>query len=62
MSSSERINSSVIDRILVKSIDTKVSLKPSEEKSISFMLVALNNDKGHLELIDKYRDISNVEK
>ena len=62
MSSSERINSSVIDRILVKSIDTKVSLKPSEEKSISFMLIALNNDKGHLELIDKYRDISNVEK
>lgn len=61
MSSSEKIVSSVVDKILVKSIDINVSLEPDEEKSISFMLAALNNDKDYLELIDKYRDISNVE-
>ena len=58
MSSSERINSAICDKILTKSIDTTISLAKGEEKVISFVLGCGMTDRENLELMGKYTDVS----
>lgn len=60
MSSSFDISSAVVDKILSKSISICVKLAPNEKKTISFMLVAGRDEDKCLNVLEKYRDISNV--
>ena len=62
MSSSEKIESAVCDKILTKSIDTNVSLTAGEEKTIVFVLGCGMSDRENLELIRKYTDVSSASK
>ena len=62
MSSSEKIESAICDKILSKSIDTKVSLDANEEKTIAFVLGCGMSDRENLELIRKYTNVSNATK
>ena len=58
MSSSEAISSCVSDRILVKSIANKITLAPSEEKSIVFVLCSSRDEALGDSLVSKYTDVS----
>ena len=62
MSSSEKIESAICDKILSKSIDTKVSLEANEEKMIAFVLGCGMSDRENLELIRKYTNVVNATK
>ena len=62
MSSSEKIESAICDKILSKSIDTKVSLDANEEKTVAFVLGCGMSDRENLELIRKYTNVSNATK
>ncbi len=57
MSSSERIDNAICDKILTKSIDVNMSLRKGEEKTIIFALGCGMSDKENLELIKKYTDV-----
>lgn len=58
MSSSEAVSSCVSDRILVKSIANKITLAPSEEKSIVFVLCSSRDETLGDSLVSKYTDVS----
>ena len=62
MTSSLPINSAELNKMLVKSINTTVTLDPKEEKTIVFALGCSMSDKENLRLISKYTDISNAKK
>ena len=57
MSSSEKIESALCDKILSKGYDIKVSLNKGEEKVIAFVLGCGMSDHENIELIKKYTDI-----
>ena len=62
MASSMKLTDSSVDRILSKSISTKVELEPLEEKEIVFMLGA-SRDNDYLEmLLKKYRNVESVKR
>jgi hypothetical protein len=58
MSSSEKIENAICDKILSKSIDTKFSLDAGEEKTIAFVLGCGMSDRENLELIRKSTNVS----
>ena len=60
MSSSLDITSTVNDRILVKSIDSKISLGKGESREIVFVLGCGMSDQENLTLIQKYTNVSNA--
>src|SRR5574344_397163 len=62
MSSSLKINNAIDDKILVKEIDTKVTLSPNEEKTIIFTLGCSDSTDKNLVLMKKYNDIYNANK
>ncbi|MDD5888135.1 MAG: glucoamylase family protein [bacterium] len=62
MSSSEKINYAVSDRILVKSVGTKISLAAAEEKMLVFVLCSNRDEKVGRELVKKYTDINNAKR
>ena len=62
MSSSEKIKYAECNKMLVKSINFDVTLKPNEEKEIVFALGCSLSDDENLELINKYTNISNCKK
>lgn len=57
MSSSEKIVNANVNQILVKSIDTKLTLKQNEVKEIVFTLGCTKNTDDIKKIIDKYNDI-----
>lgn len=61
MSCNEKISSWCSDRILVKSINSKISLKAKEEKTIVFMLVADRSECIGEGLVRKYSDLNFVD-
>ncbi len=62
MAASMKLTDSSVDRILSKSISTKVELEPLEEKEIVFMLGA-SRDNDYLEmLLKKYRNVESVKR
>lgn len=62
MASSMKLTDSSVDRILSKSISTKVELEPLEEKEMVFMLGA-SRDNDYLEmLLKKYRNVESVKR
>ncbi|MBR3049445.1 MAG: hypothetical protein IKG58_02680 [Bacilli bacterium] len=62
MSASEKINSAICDKMLVKSVTVNTSLKPGEEKSLVFVLGCSLSDEENLKLMKKYTDIKTSEK
>ena len=62
MSSSEKIEASETNKMLIKNISFNVDLKKDEEKTIAFVLGCSLSDKENLELINKYTNISNCKK
>ena len=62
MSSSEKIKYAECNKMLIKSINFEVTLKPNEEKEIVFALGCSLSDEENLELIKKYTNISNCKK
>lgn len=62
MSSSEKIASTVIDKMLVKSIDIKIALDKEQEKTVVFVLGCSLSDEENLELIKKYTSIGTARK
>ncbi len=62
MSSSEKINSTTIEKILVKDIKTSITLDAKEEKEIVFTLGCSKKDEENLALINKYNNIKNAKK
>ena len=62
MSSSEKIEKAVTERMLVKDISFDVELKKEEEKDIIFVLGCSMSDSQNKDLIAKYTDIKNVQK
>ena len=62
MAASMKLTDSSVDRILSKSISTKVELEPLEEKEMVFMLGA-SRDNDYLEmLLKKYRNVESVKR
>ncbi len=59
MSSSEKIISTVDDRILVKEIATKIKLEPGDSKNVVFTLGCNRSVDKNLMLIYKYSDVKN---
>ena len=59
MSSSLPISGCTIDKILVKDLNTDITLKPGEDVYISFVLGCGYNDKDNIKTIKYYSDISN---
>lgn len=62
MSSSEKLLSAISDRILIKSIDTKISLSSLEERMIAFVLCSSRDEKVGGDLVKKYTDIDNAKR
>ncbi|MBQ8131857.1 MAG: hypothetical protein IJ193_05140, partial [Bacilli bacterium] len=62
MTSSLPINSAELNKMLVKSINTTITLDAKEEKTIVFALGCGMSDKENLRLISKYTDINNAKK
>ena len=62
MSSSEKIESAVCDKMLIKNININVDLAKGETKEIVFVLGCSLSDSQNLELIHKYTNIQNVKK
>ena len=62
MATSMKLTDSSVDRILSKSISTKVELEPLEEKEIVFMLGASRNNDYLEMLLKKYRNVESVKK
>ena len=62
MSSSEKISSTISDRILLKSISNKVSLSALEEKTVVYVLCSNRNEKLGTELVHKYTDVINAKR
>lgn len=62
MSSSEKVlrDLAVTDRILLKSIGSKITLKAQEEKVISFVLCSNRDEKRGVELVQKYTNVDNA--
>ena len=59
ISSSEKIKEAQCEKILIKSINTDLTLEKEEEKEIAFILGCSLSDKENIELIKKYTDIKN---
>ena len=62
MAASMKLTDSSVDRILSKSISTKVELEPLEEKEIVFMLGASRNNDYLEMLLKKYRNVESVKR
>ena len=62
MTSSEKIKYAECNKMLIKSINFDVELKPNEEKEIAFVLGCSLSDEENLELIKKYTNITNCKK
>ncbi len=62
MSSSLKINSATIDKILVKDINSSIHLAGGEEKVISFVLGCGYKDRENVDLVNKYSDINTCKK
>ena len=62
MTSSEKITYAECNKMLVKSINFDVTLKPNEEKEIVFALGCSLSDDENIELINKYTNINNCKK
>ena len=62
MTSSLPINSAELNKMLVKSINTSVSLEAKEEKYIVFALGCGMSDKENVALVNKYSDINTVKR
>ena len=62
LSSSLPISSCTLDKILIKDLNTDITLKPGEDKTISFVLGCGFNDKENVETIKYYADIKNCQK
>ena len=62
MSSSEKLTGATTNKILVKSVDTKIELDSNEEKTIIFTMGCSDNEKENLELIKKYNNVNNATK
>ena len=62
MTSSLPIHSAELTKILVKSINTSVTLQPKEEKYIVFALGCGMSDEENLKLINKYSDVNAVKR
>jgi cyclic beta-1,2-glucan synthetase len=62
MTSSEKITYAECNKMLVKSINFDVTLKPNEEKEIVFALGCSLSDDENIELINKYTSINNCKK
>ena len=59
MSASEKINNAVVEKMLIKSIDFDVTLKPGEEKELVFVLGCSLSDEENIKLMQKYTNIEN---
>lgn len=62
MSSSEKIEKAICDKMLVKSISFDIKLESEEEKTIVFTLGCSLSDSQNKELINKYNNIQNAKK
>ena len=62
MSSSEKIENAVCDKMLVKNISFNVDLNKEEEKEIVFVLGCSLSDSENKELIRRYTNISNAKR
>ena len=60
MSSSEKINSATIDKILIKDINISIALEKEEEKEIVFTLGCSKEEDKNLTLINKYNNLFNA--
>ena len=62
MSSSEKLHYGISDRILIKSVGTKITLSKNEDRTLVFVLCSNRNEKIGNELIKKYTDLNNAKK
>ena len=62
MSSSLPISSCTLDKILIKDLNTDITLKANEEVYLSYVLGCGYNDKENVELIKYYSDVDNCKK
>ncbi len=62
MSSSEKIDTATIDRILVKDININISLDSKEDKEIVFTLGCSKSEDKNLLLINKYNNLDTAKK
>ncbi len=62
MSSSEKIESATINKMLVKDISFDLTLAKNEEKTMVFVLGCSTSDSQNVELIEKYTNIKNAQK
>ena len=62
LSSNLAIDSAVCDKILVKSIHTKIKLKPQEADTFVFIMGCSQDDEKNLSLIQKFADVKNAKK
>lgn len=62
MSSSENITAAYTEKILVKGIDTNISLDKLEEKTLVFVLGCGMSDEESLELMKKYTNVNTATK
>ena len=60
MSASEKINTAIVEKMLIKSIAFDVSLKPNEEKDLVFVLGCSLSDEENIKLMNKYTNIEEV--
>lgn len=62
MSSSEHVDRAECNKMLIKNIESDITLEKEEEKTIAFVLGCSYSDRENLELIKKYTDIANCKK
>lgn len=62
LSSSEKIENYIIDKILIKEIGTKITLKKKQKKQLVFMMGCSRSDLEINTLIHKYQDLRTVKK
>ena len=62
MSTSEKIEEAICDKMLVKNISFKLDLAKEEEKTLVFVLGCGMSDEENIELIKKYTNVQNCKK